>query len=759
MPILGSTNPPETSKPYFKSLKELDGWKPSGSKSDGILEYVPQAASSFTTGRGKLLVCHDYKGGYTESPFALTYTFNFWSSCDVFVYFSHHRVTIPPPGWITAAHRQGVKMLGTLIFEGGGEEDCLRLLVGKMPSSKTGHVEQPTESFSLPLSPHYARVLAELARERGFDGYLLNFECPLQGKTEQTRALAAWITLLQAEILDKVGPHGETIWYDSVIVTGRLAWQDRLNSLNLPFFLSSSGLFSNYTWRPDYPTLTAQYFLSLDSVLTGDAPEHQHHVSRKTLQDIYMGVDVWGRGSHGGGGLGCYKAITHIAPESLGLSVALFGQAWTWESEQDKEGWNWDKWWEYESKLWVGPVKGEVEVPEAPRRPNEPECLHGPFLPINSFFTRHSPPDPYDLPFHTTFSPGVGRAWFVQGVKAFESKNGWTDVDKQTSVGDLVWPRPILSWEDDREDELPEASSHLIMDDAWNGGSCLQLTLTDKGSEAELAAYRCIWIPVQSLTITPGRPYQATTIYKVKAPQDGIDLEVGLAVKSLSADGKAEAIDVTVNVEEDLTTDWRKLSIEFNAPFEHGTTAAIGLIVAIVSEDPSKPLEVSFLLGQLNVFPTVPENVRSEHDALLLWADFQRDSTTSSSTSLSGTLLWEVAASLPHLSTLRIISAEDPISAWHLQPSSGTWFPSFVYFNIYAQPYTDEYTVGKADDAVWIGTSGLNAGRNTFAMVQENLPSSYALGSIKKVRLYIQGLSDRGDILKWNRCVYVDVSI
>ena len=28
--------------------------------------------------------------------------------------FAHHRVTIPPSGWVTAAHRQGVRMLGTL---------------------------------------------------------------------------------------------------------------------------------------------------------------------------------------------------------------------------------------------------------------------------------------------------------------------------------------------------------------------------------------------------------------------------------------------------------------------------------------------------------------------------------------------------------------------------------------------------------------------------------------------------------------------
>lgn len=38
--------------------------------------------------------------------------------------------------------------------------------------------------------------------------------------------------------------------YDSVIFTGQLAWQDRLNSLNLPFFLSSTSIFTNYTVCP-----------------------------------------------------------------------------------------------------------------------------------------------------------------------------------------------------------------------------------------------------------------------------------------------------------------------------------------------------------------------------------------------------------------------------------------------------------------------------------------------------------------------------
>jgi endo-beta-N-acetylglucosaminidase D len=41
----------------------------------------------------------------------------FWSFVDVFVYFSHAFVTIPPPGWIAAGHAAGVPVLGTIITE------------------------------------------------------------------------------------------------------------------------------------------------------------------------------------------------------------------------------------------------------------------------------------------------------------------------------------------------------------------------------------------------------------------------------------------------------------------------------------------------------------------------------------------------------------------------------------------------------------------------------------------------------------------
>ncbi|PNH06647.1 Cytosolic endo-beta-N-acetylglucosaminidase [Tetrabaena socialis] len=65
----------------------------------------------------RLLVCHDMMGGYLDDRLTQGssdpgfFRLWQWDQVDLFVYFSHHMVTLPPPSWTAAAHRNGVRVL------------------------------------------------------------------------------------------------------------------------------------------------------------------------------------------------------------------------------------------------------------------------------------------------------------------------------------------------------------------------------------------------------------------------------------------------------------------------------------------------------------------------------------------------------------------------------------------------------------------------------------------------------------------------
>ena len=118
------------------------------------------------------------------------------------------------------------------------------MIAGKPPPIEGDEYTLPASGMS--VSSYYAKVLAGLAKERGFDGWLLNIEIDMAEGPSAARGLAAWLTVFRKEIVKAVGEHGKVLMYDSVITRGNLVWQERVNSRNLPFFLSSDGLFTNY---------------------------------------------------------------------------------------------------------------------------------------------------------------------------------------------------------------------------------------------------------------------------------------------------------------------------------------------------------------------------------------------------------------------------------------------------------------------------------------------------------------------------------
>ncbi|KAL5230468.1 hypothetical protein ABZP36_029244 [Zizania latifolia] len=68
--------------------------------------------------RPRILACHDFKGGYRDDAAPQggndpgAYALWHWHLIDIFVYFSHDLVTLPPPCWINAGHLHGVKGYG-----------------------------------------------------------------------------------------------------------------------------------------------------------------------------------------------------------------------------------------------------------------------------------------------------------------------------------------------------------------------------------------------------------------------------------------------------------------------------------------------------------------------------------------------------------------------------------------------------------------------------------------------------------------------
>ncbi|XP_033356543.1 mucin-5AC [Bombus vosnesenskii] len=244
----------------------------------------------------RTLLCHDMKGGYLEDRFINgsesygSYLFYHWSVIDTFVYFSHHFITVPPFGWINVAHNHGVKVLGTVITEREGIWDVI--------------LESQEEVR------RFADALILVAKFYKFDGWLLNVENTI--KSEQVNNLIYFVKYLTENIHEAIR-NSEIIWYDSVTNEGKLNWQNELNSKNIDFFLNCDGIYLNYNWTK--------------SKLENSVTLAKNH--NRDIHDIYVGLDIWGRGCPGGGGFNSTYALQKIRHE--GLSVAIFGPGWTHE--------------------------------------------------------------------------------------------------------------------------------------------------------------------------------------------------------------------------------------------------------------------------------------------------------------------------------------------------------------------------------------------------------------------------------------------
>ncbi|KAK3139047.1 hypothetical protein QOZ80_5AG0377030 [Eleusine coracana subsp. coracana] len=347
--------------------------------------------------RRRVLVCHDMQGGYRDdarpqgggNPDA--YALWHWHLIDVFVYFSHYLVTLPPPCWINAAHLHGVKVLGTFITEWDqGAEICKEMLATKTTAQM------------------YAERLSELAAELGFDGWLINIEVKLD--VQYIENLKEFVNHLTKKIHADV-PGSLVIWYDAITVNGELDWQNKLNKYNKPFFDLCDGLFANYTWKKNDPQDSAQ-------------------VAGNRKYDVYMGIDVFGRNTFGGGQWNTNVALDLI--KKVDISTAIFAPGWLYETKQPPD-------FENAQNRWWGLVENSWGV-------------------LRSY--------PKNLPFYSDFNQGHGYQVSIEGLQV--SNDPWDNISCQSF-------QPMLKYIGDKA-QLQAFTD--FKSGPYSGGNCL----TIKGS-------------------------------------------------------------------------------------------------------------------------------------------------------------------------------------------------------------------------------------------------------------------------------------
>ncbi|XP_068119968.1 cytosolic endo-beta-N-acetylglucosaminidase [Hyperolius riggenbachi] len=376
---------------FFSNLEELLSWKPTTQDKYNVA-VTPLAKRHPPIGqRPKTLVCHDLMGGYLEDRFIQgsdskePYVFYHWQYIDVFVYFSHRMFTIPPVCWTNAAHKHGVSILGTFITEWeDGAKVCESFLSGDESSYKT-----------------VADQMVALAHFYRFDGWLINIENVLS--SEAVSKVPHFLSYLTEKLHSQV-PGGLVLWYDSVLHSGALRWQNELNDENRQFFDACDGIFTNYNWKEEH--------------LQRMAAE-----PRKT--DIYVGVDVFGRGDVVGGKYETFQSLQLI--RQYGFSAALFAPGWVYEC------FNKEQFLENQHRFW---------------------SLLENYLYIHSLCT---------LPICSSFCLGYGKKRFFNGEA--EDIGPWFNLSAQEL-------QPIFSTV-----ETDEGRSYVKTQvcplDAWNGGNAL----------------------------------------------------------------------------------------------------------------------------------------------------------------------------------------------------------------------------------------------------------------------------------------------
>lgn len=220
------------------TVDTLLSWEPTNDPdSDYSRSVVPLAdrytgfmVNDYANPDAKLMVCslanskHDATNAQGQESFS-SYAFNYWQYATSFVYWSGSKrgqVVVPTGEFTDAAHTNGVRVMGTIFFDWGGNSSVVENFVRNYRS--------------------VADKLIEVMEYYGFDGYFFNEETGVDYTTAgNLRSMIAYMRQQRPNML--IG------WYDSITDSGNLSYQDAVNGSNSGWVSAGvNEFFMNYNW-------------------------------------------------------------------------------------------------------------------------------------------------------------------------------------------------------------------------------------------------------------------------------------------------------------------------------------------------------------------------------------------------------------------------------------------------------------------------------------------------------------------------------
>ncbi|TGV02114.1 endo-beta-N-acetylglucosaminidase [Flavivirga rizhaonensis] len=228
------------------------------------IAYLPDGMNNFANYNGE------------QSQFNL-YNFTQWAYIDKLIWFggtSNQTIQLPSSPWVNTAHKNGVKVFGNVFFApnifGGTTETLLNFL------------EQDVNGDFVVIP-----IMIDIMEYYKFDGWFINEETNTDSNTAALMYAFLRDLTEQTEALGK-----EVMWYDAMLLTGTVDWQDRLNANNSPFIQNnedgeagngfeqrvSSNMFINFSWfGTTFPIASKNRAIEIN----------------RSKFEVFTGVDLW----------------------------------------------------------------------------------------------------------------------------------------------------------------------------------------------------------------------------------------------------------------------------------------------------------------------------------------------------------------------------------------------------------------------------------------------------------------------------------